>query len=421
MRAGFVWTFALAGAMAVAEAQSDQAASPAEPVRTYTLLGEDEDWSFLKDPSLRQDPWDRLKYIPLGTDGWYLSIGGGMRQAFEQVGNDNWGKQPYTNAFSLQRYVLHTDWHFGKHFRVYVDLKSGLESFRRGGPRPIDEKKLDFEEAFVELIAGEGNRGIDLDLGRLELNYGSGRLVSVREGPNVRQSFDGARLKAKYGAWRIDLWAVRPDLDKFGFFDNVPDHSTAFWGVYATRPWRGRVSFDSYYLGLDRKSFTYNRGTATELRHTVGARLWRPQATEERAIDFDYEGLWQFGSFGADGIRAWTFASDTGYSFPNVPLKPRISVKADISSGDNPSTHSLGTFSPLFPIGNYFGVLADTGPGPVNFIDLHPKLETKLPRGRVDLDRPGCAMAREFNRWGVCRSGISASRGRWQSGTVRGL
>ncbi len=140
------------------------------------------------------------------------------------------------------------------------------------------------------------------------------------------------------------------------------------------------MSFDSYYLGLDRKSFTHNRGTATELRHTVGARLWRPQATEERALDFDYEGVWQFGSFGADGIRAWTFASDTGYSFPNVRLKPRISVKADISSGDDPSSHSLGTFSPLFPIGDYFGVLADTGAGPVNFIDLHPKLETKLPR-----------------------------------------
>jgi len=381
MPTGFVWAFALAGALAVAQAQSDQTASPPEPVRTYTLLGEDEDWSFLKDPSLRQDPWDRLKYISLGTDGWYLSIGGGMRQAFEQVGNDNWGKQPYTNTFFLERYVLHTDWHFGKHVRAYVELKSGLESFRKGGPRPIDEKKLDFEEAFVELSAGEGNRGIDLDVGRLELNYGSGRLVSVREGPNVRQSFDGARLKTKYDAWRIDLWAVRPDLDKFGFFDNGPDHRTAFWGVYATRPWRRRVSFDSYYLGLDRKSFTYNRGTATELRHTIGARLWRPQATEERALDFDDEGVWQFGSFGADGIRAWTFASDTGYSFPKVPLKPRISVKADISSGDDPRSHSLGTFSPLFPIGNYFGVLADTGPGPVNFIDVHPRLQTSLPKG----------------------------------------
>ena len=389
MRTVSAWIIALAAAIPAVQAQTDQPTSPAEPVRTYTLLGEDEDWSFLKDPSLRQDFWDPLKYIPLGTDGWYLSIGGGMRQVFEQVGNDNWGKQNYTNTFSLQRYVLHTDWHFGKHFRTYVELKSGLESFRQGGPRPIDEKKLDFEEAFVELSTGGGDRWVDLDVGRQELNYGSGRVVSVREGPNVRQSFDGAKLKIKADAWRIDLWATRPDLDKPGFFDNVPDPKTDFWGVYATRPWRHRVSFDIYYLGLNHelptfagsRPFTYNRGTAPETRHSLGVRLWRPPATKESDWDFDYEGIWQFGSFGADGIRAWTVASDTGYSFPSSPLRPRISVKADISSGDNPHNSSLGTFSPIYPIGNYFGVLADTGPGPVNFIDVHPRLQTSLPHG----------------------------------------
>ena len=381
MRAPSVCAFALAVAVRAVNAQTEQSASPAEPVRTYTLLGEDEDWSFLKDPLLREDPWDPLKYIPLGTDGWYLSIGGGMRQALEQVGNDNWGKQRYTNTFFLQRYVLHTDWHLGKHFRAYLELKSGLESFRKGGPRPIDEKRLDFEEAFVEASTGEGDRSVALQVGRLELNYGSGRLVSVREGPNVRQSFDGARLKSKVGPWRLDLWATRPDLDKLGFLNNVPDHRTSFWGVYATRPWRRRVSFDSYYLGLDRKSFTYNRGTAPENRQNLGIRLWQPPATKESDWDFDYEAVWQFGSFGTDGIRAWTFASDTGYTFVSTPLQPRISVKADISSGDDPRSHSLGTFSPIFPIGNYFGVLADTGPGPVNFIDVHPRVQTKLPRG----------------------------------------
>src|ERR1700757_4672708 len=237
----------MAIAITAVRAQSDQTA----PVRTYNILRENEDWSFLKDPSLRQDWWDPLKYIPLRREGWYLTIGGEVREVLEQVGNDNWGKQPYTNTFFLQRYMLHTDWHFGKHVRAFVQLKSGLESFRNGGARPIDEKKLDFEAAFVELGTGEGDHWVVLQAGRQELNYGSGRLVSVREGPNVRQSFDGARLKIHTGAWQIDLWAARPDLDKPGFFNNAPDHRTAFWGVYATRPWRHRVSFDSYYLGLD--------------------------------------------------------------------------------------------------------------------------------------------------------------------------
>ena len=375
------WIVALAAAIPALQAQTAQSASPAEPVRAYSLLREDENWSFLKDPSLRQDPWDRFKYIFLGHDDWFLTIGGEAREVFENVGNDNWGKQAYTNSFFLQRYMLHTDWHFGKQVRAFVQLKSGLESLRNGGARPIDEKKLDFEAAFVELGTGEGDRWVVLQAGRQEFNYGSGRLVSVREGPNVRQSFDGAKLKSQTGAWRIDLWAARPDLDKPGFFNNVPDHRTAFWGVYATRLWGRRVSFDSYYLGLDRKSYTYNRGTAQESRHNLGARLWRSPATKESDWDFDYEAVGQFGSFGTSGIRAWTAASDTGYSFLTLPLQPRVSVKADISSGDDPRSGSLGTFSPIFPMGNYFGVLADTGPGPVNFIDVHPRVKANLPRG----------------------------------------
>jgi len=370
MRTALILMFVLATAIPVAHAQTDQTVDSSQAVRTYSLMREDEDWSFLKDPSLRQDFWDPIKYIRLGPQGWFLTIGGEAREAFEKVANDNWGAQPYTNTFFLERYMLHTDWRFGKHFRAFVQLKSGLESFRRGGYRPIDDKKLDFEAAFVEIGAAEGDHWVVLQAGRQELNYGSGRLVSVREGPNVRQSFDGARLKMKAGAWRVDAFAARPDLDKPGYFDNVPDHRTSFRGVYATRPWRSGVSFDSYYLGLDRKSFTYNRGTAQETRHNLGARLWRPPATKESEWDFDYEAVWQFGSFGAGGIRAWTVAPDTGYSFLGTPLQPRVSVKADISSGDDPRSGSLGTFSPIFPIGNYFGVLADTGPGPVNFIDV---------------------------------------------------
>ncbi len=74
-------------------------------------------------------------------------------------------------------------------------------------------------------------------------------------------------------------------------------------------------------------------------------------------------------------------ASETGYRVPTIPLKPRFSAKVDISSGDDPRTNTLRTFNPLFPKGNYFGVIATAGPGPINFIDAHPRVETTLPDG----------------------------------------
>jgi Alginate export len=242
-------------------AQSDQA----QPDRNYSLLRENEDWSFLKDPLLRQDFWDPIKYIPLGSDDWYLTLGGEIREVLERVGNDNWGKQRYWNTFALQRYMFLSDWHLGKHFRVFIQLKSGLQDCRRGGARPIDEKKLDFEAGYFEVGTGGTRNWIVLRVGRQELNYGSGRVVSPREGPNVRQSFDGLKIRSKGGEWSVDAWTVRPDVDNLGFFDNVPDHRTAFWGIYATRPWRHQLSFDTYYLGLDRREATFNRGTAPEL------------------------------------------------------------------------------------------------------------------------------------------------------------
>lgn len=370
---------------------ASQSADPAAPIvlpvavpdRGYKLLPEDEDWSFLRDRTLRTDFWDPIKFIPLARnkDDWYMTLGGEIRMVWERIGNDNWGQQPYQNAYLNQRYMFHADLHFGRYVRTFVELKSGLNSSRRGGPRPIDEKKLDFQTAFLELgtSSKSESKSIALRVGRHELEYGAGRVVDVREGPNVRLSYDGLVLKSKIDSWQVDGFAVRPDLDKAGFFNNAPNHAISFWGVYATRTGRSKIALDLYYLGLDRQTAAFQRGTAREVRHSLGARISRPLATSRSGWDFDDEAIYQFGTFGSANIRAWTMGTETGYRFPTVTLKPRFSAKADISSGDHRGSNTLGTFDPIFPKGNYFGVIATSGPGPINFIDIHPRIEGTFP------------------------------------------
>src|SRR5580658_899977 len=208
---------ALVFAAASARSQSVSAAEPDVPDRSFKLLREDEDWSFLTDRANRQDFLDPLKYIRLreGRDDWFMTISGEAREVWEQIGNDNWGQSPYWNGYLNERYTLGFDIHYGKHVRTFVELKSGINSFRYGGPRPIDEKKLDFQAAFLQVGTAEGQDWIKLRAGRQEMEYGSGRLIDVREGPNVRLSFDGFKLKAGLGAWTIDGFAMRPDLDEF--------------------------------------------------------------------------------------------------------------------------------------------------------------------------------------------------------------
>jgi hypothetical protein len=361
--------------------RAQQSVPAPAPDRSYKLIRSDEDWSFLRDKNLRDDFWDPTKYIPLRKNAkdWYLTMGGEAREVWEQIGNDDWGQSPFWNAYLNERYMLYADLHYGPHVRTFLELKSGINSFRVGGPRPIDEKLLDFQSGFLE-VGGETSWGaLHVRAGRQELEYGSGRLVDVREGPNVRLSFDGFLVRTEAHAWRVDGFAMRPDEDNPGYFDNSPDHAVGFWGVYATHPMPDKLLLDLYYLGQDRKDGAFERGTAHEVRHSLGARVSKPVASERPGWDFDDEALWQFGSFGAADIRAWTVASETGYRIPTIPLKPRFSAKADISSGDHPATNTLSTFNPLYPKGNYFGVLATTGPGPINFIDLHPHVEASAP------------------------------------------
>ena len=367
-------------ALKVLSAQQSEPASA--PDRGYKLLREDENWSFLQDKSLRQDFWDPIKYIPLreNTKDWYLTFGGEAREVWEQIGNDNWGQSPFWNGYLNERYMLYADLHYGPHVRTFLELKSGINSWRVGGPRPIDEKRLDFQAGFLDVGGATSWGSVHVRAGRQELEYGSGRLVDVREGPNVRLSFDGFLARVQAHEWQLDGFAMRPDEDNPGFFDNTPDHTVSFWGAYATRSIPDRMQLDLYYLGQDRKDGAFQRGTAHEVRQSIGGRVSRPVATEHPGWDFDDEALWQFGSFGTADIRAWTVASETGYRIPTIPLKPRFSAKADISSGDHPSTNTLGTFNPLYPKGNYFGVLATTGPGPINFIDVHPHVELVAPQ-----------------------------------------
>jgi len=330
----------------------------------FKLIRYEEDWS-------SQRP-DSLKYIPFGGPGTYLSIGGETRQRYEYFLNPVWGLDPSDgNGYLLQRYMIHADLHIGSRFRVFGQLKSGIETGRNGGPRPPDRDELDVHQAFVELKAS----AMRLRAGRQEVSLGSSRLLGIREGPNVRQSFDGGRLFAENARWKVDLLALRPAETNRWMFDDSIGHRQSFWGVYATAKRQRWGSTDIYYLGLDRKSHEFDQGTAREQRHSVGARVF----DKKGAWDFDYEGIWQSGTFGDSKIRAWTAATNSGYTLENVPLRPRIGMKADIASGDkNPLDRRLGTFNALYPKGAYFSE-ADLL-GPYNIMDLHPSVTLSIGR-----------------------------------------
>jgi hypothetical protein len=204
-------------------------------------------------------------------------------------------------------------------------------------------------------------------------------------------------LILRSGKWRTDFFATKPVETNVGYFDDSPDHRRSFWGVYATGPSSvlRRGNIDLYYFGLDRKQATFDQGSGREQRHSIGARLWG----FPKPWDYNFESVFQWGRFGSGDIRAWTVASDTGYTFESRRFTPRLGLKADIASGDrNPNDHTLQTFNALFPKGAYFSE-ADLI-GPANFIYLHPSVTLALTK-RLLLTPEADALWRESLNDGI--------------------
>src|SRR5260370_12969612 len=65
----------------------------------------EEDWSFLKDPELRADPWDPLKYVALrNAPGWYLTLAGEEHSFYEIYRKYHSRARPQgRNRYSLTR------------------------------------------------------------------------------------------------------------------------------------------------------------------------------------------------------------------------------------------------------------------------------------------------------------------------------
>lgn len=153
-----------------------QAKCPTGPP-PYELLRQDEDYRYLSNPACSNDEWDRFKYVRLGSDAdTFFTLGGEVREWYEGYRNANWGYGSQdTNGYLLQRLSIYSDIHAARRVRLFVQLTSGIEAGRTGGPRPvIDESKLFFEEAFADFtLSKEPSNNLVLRLGRQEFELGT--------------------------------------------------------------------------------------------------------------------------------------------------------------------------------------------------------------------------------------------------------
>jgi hypothetical protein len=267
--------------------------------------------------------------------------------------------------------MIFGDLHLGAHVRLFAELATQSIAGRQGGPRPFDEDLADVHQAFVDLSADvPGIGALTLRSGRQELDYARGRLIAVREGANVRLSFDGLRAIQRVGDWELDLLLVSPVETNPGVFDDGWTTGQRLWGIYSRGPAIADVlDLDIYYLGFEREEASFEQGIANDDRQSLGVVF----SGKPGGFDYNVELVYQLGSFGDGNVRAWAAFSDLGYTSESLSWKPRLGTQLNVMSGDqDPDAPDLETFFPMFPRQSYFSEANLIGP--VNLYNVTPVL-----------------------------------------------
>ena len=333
-----------------------------------------EDWS--KKPADDAPFLEKIRHISLDADDdVYLSIGGEARVYYTNWKHSTLGLRANDDNDPVQtRLRLVGDLHVGPYVRAYVELGDNREHGEQFATPP-NEDRIDLYQAFMDVTVPLGDAGkLTFRPGRFEMPLGNGKLVGIREGLNMRLTYQG--LRTTYilpGKLSVDAFALRPVAISADSFDDTGDAGKAFKGVYVSAP-KAIAGFgtDAYWYRYDRSNATLREGTGDDQRNSWGARLWKrtPQ------FDFDLEGTVQRGSFADQDIRAWGVMLETGYSWPSMPMKPRLGLRANAFSGDDDlDDGKAGTFVaagprlPLYSEAAFFNFS--------NMVDLYPSLTLK--------------------------------------------
>jgi Alginate export len=342
----------------------------------------EEDWSVLADPDVQREPLDALKYIPLSADDpkTFLSLGANVRERFEANDAANFGTGTNRNAdYLISRVEVHSDLRIASHVQIFAQLQSDFAPGKRV-LTPVDQDRLDLEEAFITVTEPLGRGLLKVRVGRQQMGFDLQRFISVRDGPNVRQSYDAVWVDYERGLWRFISFYSHPVQNRdLRPFDDYSNNHLTYGGFRAERQLTSDSSLSVIVSRFTQDGARFPSVSGNERRNILDLHY----AGKHAGIDWDLEAMGQGGDMGGDSIRAWAVGNLAGYTFAAAPWTPRLGLQVDAASGDkNRNDRQLNTFNPLFPNGYYVTLSGYTGY--VNFIHVKPSI-TLLPTSTLKL------------------------------------
>lgn len=326
-------------------------------------------------PEAKTEAYTKLKQIDLGHQNT-LSFGGSYRFQTEGFINEQFSTEmDQDDIWFLNRFLFHSHLKLGDTFELFAELNSSLIA-SKANLTPVDRDELSFNQLFVLY---RFHKNWNVLVGRQNMRLGSGRLMDIREGPNVRLSFDMAQVAYEAKKTKITAFHAVPVQLEEGIFDNdALDFKESVTALYWTQHWRPNTGTDMYAIYKEEEGKTWDSGTADDNRLSLGLRHFGSW----NKLTYNNEFVYQTGSFGNQNISAWTVSFNLEHPIGKNSI---LGIKTEAISGDTSATDgTLNTFDGLYPRGAYFGRVARIGPS--NLFDIHPYFDTNLGPLSLELD-----------------------------------
>jgi hypothetical protein len=341
------------------------------------------------------------------------------------------------NNFLIERIQLHAAYN-AKWWSIWAEARSslaqeddryayaGTPSLKSDGP---EADTLDLHQAYLTL----GNHKefpVSLKVGRQELAYTDERLVGAAFWHNIGRVFDAAKGRWQTEWFSADFFTGRPVVPVDDDFNVSNDYET-FSGVWANSAKLPHHLVDLFFLSRNVNSESpiaveQPKAALPSPRdiYSIGTRF-KSKPGDFGPWDYTLDAIGQFGNFrdlraGAPAERldhqAYAVVANFGYTFAEMPGKPRLAIEYSHGSGDsNPNDDSHGTFDTLYPTVHKFYGYADFVTLQ-NIHDLRPMLTIK-PTARLSLALEGhlfwLADTHDsfYNIGGLPRGGIGTTAG----------
>jgi len=279
-----------------------------------------------------------ISQIASAQQKWNFS--GQIRHRLELSGKD-FNNDTDFNNFHLLRSRFNAGFSNGANIEALIQAQDS-RYFGEESNTLIDGSadNLDIHQAYVR-IKRMFDLPIDMKLGRMEVIYGSQRLIGAVGWHNIGRSLDGIIFTYKTGRSAIDVFNFKENEN----LQNSDEADQNIMGIY------GNIK-PSDYTTIQPYLIWQKKHPSNQLdRKTIGIY----SAGSYRNFTYETEIAFQSGDAASKDTRAYLAAFTAGYKFSKSTLKPVIAAGIDYLSGDEDTgDNTIRVFDTMYATNHKF-------------------------------------------------------------------